>query len=252
MLAGLNAPDWLVSRPIAHRGLHAPAARRYENSLSAFKAAVSAGFAMECDLQISRDGEAMVFHDFTLERLTSETGPVREQTSAALKSMAIRDSDDHIPTFGDLLSLVDGRVPIVVEIKSRFDGDLRLTERAIAVAGGYAGPLCFKSFDARIVAALRVLCPDRPRGIIAMSSYVYPDFARLEDSERHALANLLHFPDTAPDFVSWRVGELPCAAPFFTRDVLGLPLMAWTVRTEADRALCARHADQMVFEGFEP
>jgi glycerophosphoryl diester phosphodiesterase len=247
----VNAPGWLVARPIAHRGLHDASAGRIENTRAAFAAAIDGGFAMECDLQLSRDGEAMVFHDGTLDRLTGRSGRVDALDAAELADIAITGAGESIPTFADLLGLVAGRMPLVVEIKSAFTGDLRLTERAVALAAQYDGPLCFKSFDPAIVVSLRRLCPERPRGIVAMAFLDGSD-ERASAEQRRSLGHLLHFNESEPDFISWRVDDLPHAAPFFCRSVLGRPVMAWTVRTPEQRAMVARHADQMVFEGFLP
>jgi glycerophosphoryl diester phosphodiesterase len=246
------APDWLTARPIAHRGLHDRARGVIENSMSAFRAAVAGGFAIECDVQRAADGEAMVFHDYTLERLTGRSGRVDGLAAAALSSLGLTGGGDRVGTLADLLDMVDGRVPVVVEIKSRFDGDLRLTRRVIETLAGRAQPVALKSFDPRIVAACRMLAPDRPRGIVAMLDYTYPDYEHIPPAEKHAMANLLHFNETSPDFLSWRVKDLPAAAPFLCRSVIGLPVMSWTVRTAEERMIAGTHADQMVFEGFVP
>jgi glycerophosphoryl diester phosphodiesterase len=244
---------WLVARPIAHRGLHDAAAGVIENSISAANAAIAGGFGIECDVQISADGEAMVFHDFVLDRLTSEAGRVAECSAAALAGSTLKGSSDRIPTLDAFLDAIGGRVPLVVEIKSRFDGDLALTRRTADILSRRAGqPIVVKSFDPGIIAALREIAPAIPRGVVAMADYTYPDYAHLDASQKHALANLLHFNESRPDFLSWKVADLPSAAPFLCRGALGLPLMTWTVRTPQDRDRAAAHADQMVFEGFVP
>jgi glycerophosphoryl diester phosphodiesterase len=246
--------SWLTARPIAHRGLHDRANGVIENSMAAFAAAVDGGFAMECDVQLTRDGEAVVFHDFTLDRLTTEVGAVSERAAAALAGVGLSGSAarDRIGTLADLLDLVAGRAPIVVEIKSRFDGDLRLTRRVVEVLAGRTAPIAIKSFDPRIVAALRMMAPERPRGIVAMSQYEYPDYASVPADEKRAMANLLHFDAMMPDFISWHVKDLPHCGPHLCRTQLGLPVMTWTVRTPEDVARASAHADQMVFEGFLP
>lgn len=248
----MNRPDWLVSRPIAHRGLHDRAEGVIENSLSAAEAAVAAGFAVECDVQDTADGDAVVFHDFALDRLTGETGLVRERRSDELSRLTLSGAADRIPTLSAFLASIGGRTPLVIEIKSRFDGDLRLAARTAAVLTGYEGPVALKSFDPAIAAALVELAPALPRGIVAESRYEHPDWARLAPGRKHALANLLHLPESRPDFLSWHVGDLPAAAPFLCRHLGGMPVMAWTVRTGEDRRRAAAHADQMVFEGFLP
>jgi glycerophosphoryl diester phosphodiesterase len=256
-MAGSKArPDlgWLVARPIAHRGLHDIAAGCVENSLSAAGAAIARGFGIECDVQLSADGQAMVFHDFVLDRLTTETGKVADRTAASLAGIGLKGGSDRIPTLAGFLDAIGGRVPLVIEIKSRFDGDLALTRRTADILKDYAGqPIVLKSFDPAIVTALRELTPGIPRGIVAMNDYSqYSDYAGLDEAQRHALANLLHFGESRPDFLSWKVADLPSAAPYLCREALGLPVMSWTVRTPQDRERAAKHADQMVFEGFLP
>jgi glycerophosphoryl diester phosphodiesterase len=247
------APDWLIARPIAHRGLHDGAAGRPENTLAAARAAAAGGFAIECDVQLSADGEAMVFHDAALGRLTEASESVGSKSAAALGRLGIAGTAETMPTLPDFLAAVDGAVPVVIEVKSRYDGDLRLAARAAEVAAAYPGPVALKSFDPQIVAALRDLCPPTiPRGIVAETTQDDPIYAALPPSARLALSNLLHFAETQPDFLSWRVDDLPCAPTYLCRLLGRIPVITWTVRTEDQRARAGKHADQMVFEGFVP
>jgi glycerophosphoryl diester phosphodiesterase len=249
----MAAEAWLTARPIAHRGLHDAAGGAIENSLSAAAAAIAGNFAIECDVQLSADEDAVVFHDYVLDRLTAETGRVDARKAAELAQIGLKGASDRIPTLIGFLDAIGGRTPLVIEIKSRFDGDLRLAKRTAQILEAYKGqPIVLKSFDPVIVAALRDLAPGLARGIVAMNEYNYGDYDRLSAGEKHALANLLHFEQTRPDFISWKVTDLPSAAPFLCRKTLGLPLISWTVRTPEDRVRAAAHADQMVFEGFLP
>lgn len=251
--AGRPDLGWLVARPIAHRGLHDLAAGVIENSPSAAQAAIAGGFGIECDVQLTADGEAVVFHDFVLDRLTGETGAVVERKAEALSAITLKGSNDPILTLSAFLDLIGGRVPLVIEIKSRFDGNLALTRRTVEVVAGYRDhPIVIKSFDPAIVTALRELAPDIPRGIVAMNAYDYGDYDRLSPERKHALANLLHFTESRPHFLSWKVVDLESAAPYLCRNALGLPLTSWTVRTPDERQRAAKYADQMVFEGFRP
>ena len=244
---------WLTARPIAHRGLHDRAAGRPENTLGAARAAVAGGFAIECDVQLSADGEAMVFHDAALGRLTDTSERVCETSAEALKRLTVAGSSEGIPTLPDFLAAVAGAVPVIVEIKSAYDGDLRLTRRTAEVAAAYDGPVALKSFDPAVVAALREGLPARiPRGIVAESNQGDPVYGTMPDSQRRSLRDLLHYEETRPDFLSWRVDDLPCAPTHLCRLLAGLPVMAWTVRNPDQRANAAAHADQMVFEGFVP
>jgi glycerophosphoryl diester phosphodiesterase len=249
----MSVPSWLVAAPIAHRGLHDKANGILENTLSAAEAAVARGFPIECDVQLTSDGDAVVFHDFTLERLTGEAGAVVERTSAALSAVAVTGSaSDRIPTLTEFLDRIGGRVPLVVEIKSRFNGDMRLTERTCEILQGYRGPVCVKSFDPAVIAHLRLRSPGLVRGIVAESHYTHPTYDFMTSDQKHGLANLLHFEQSQPQFLSWHVGDLPAAAPYLARLLGRLPVMAWTVRTPEARARAGQFADQMVFEGFLP
>ena len=250
-------PAWLTARPIAHRGLHDHAAGRIENSGSAARAAVEHGFAIECDVQLSADGEAMVFHDFRLDRLTGESGPVRARSAAVLSRIALAGSTDGIPTLPEFLDLIGGRVPLVVEIKSAFDGDFRLARRTADIVAASNAPVAIKSFDPAVIAHLRenraaLGVANTPLGIVAEADYSHGDWAALPKATQVDLANFLHYERSQPDFLSWRVRDLPHPTPYLCRTALGMPVMSWTVRTPEQRALAALWADQMVFEGFVP
>ncbi|AWN45852.1 glycerophosphodiester phosphodiesterase [Methylobacterium terrae] len=246
------APDWLTARPIAHRGLHDRAAGIPENTVAAAEAAISGGYAIECDVQLSRDGEAMVFHDAGLGRLTGADGPVRERDAADLKTLTVLGSGEAVPTLPEFLSRIAGRTPLIVEVKTRHDGDLALARRTAEVVAAYDGPVAVKSFDPIVVGALADLVPGIPRGIVAESGHDDPAYAALTEAQRHGLGQLLHFSESRPDFLSWRVDDLPNAATHLCRLLGRMPVMTWTVRTEAQVRLARAHADQMVFEGFRP
>jgi glycerophosphoryl diester phosphodiesterase len=250
-----DALQQLMARPIAHRGLHDRLQGVIENSHAAFSAAVTGSFGIECDVQITRDGEAVVFHDYDLDRLTGDTGRVDAHTAAELKTISLTGSraKDGVFSLSSMLDLVAGKVPIVVEIKSRFDGDLRLTRRVAEVLKQYSDhPVTIESFDPRIVAALRMMAPEIPRGYVGMAAYEYPDYETIPADEKRAMAHLLYFNEMQPDFISWNVKDLPHAAPFLCRSALGIPVSTWTVRTQEDVAKASDHADQIVFEGFMP
>jgi glycerophosphoryl diester phosphodiesterase len=245
---------WIRSRPIAHRGYHDAAAGRIENTLSAVRAAVERGFAIEVDLLNAKDEVPVVFHDDTLDRLTFETGRVDRFTAAELKEIPFRGTTDRIPTLADLLDAVAGRVGLVLELKSEFprQADDRLAARVAEVLAGYAGPVVLKSFDPEVVIACHRFMPDIPAGIVADRTDD-PDWRRLFGPiERFALRHLLHGFRSRPNFVSYCVGDLPAPGPWVARRLLGLPVMSWTVRTPEQRAHALKWADQIVFEGFDP
>src|ERR1700760_1199448 len=129
----MRAPDWLTARPVAHRGLHDAARGIIENMPAAAEGAVAGNFAIECDIQLSADGEAMVHHDDELGRLTQGSGTLRSKTAAELKQVVFRDTPERMMSLGDLCALVAGRVPLVIEVKSHFDGGRRLVARMAEV-----------------------------------------------------------------------------------------------------------------------
>lgn len=244
--------EWLIARPVAHRGLHDAAAGIVENTPSAFTAAIAGDYAIECDIQISADGEAMVFHDQTLERLTEGSGRLDAMSAADLKRVAFRTSSDHMLTLRELADLVADRAALLVEIKSRFDGDLRLVTRAAEVLAPYRGRVALMSFDPVPIAALRTLAPHLPRGIVAERRYTHPEWSPLSARTKRALAYFQHALQSRPQFIAYSVNDLASAIPRLARNVLRLPLLTWTVRSDVDRERASRYADQMIFEGFRP
>jgi glycerophosphoryl diester phosphodiesterase len=243
--------DWLTARPIAHRGLHDVAHGIVENTPSAVAAAVAGRYGIEVDLQISHDGEAMVHHDDALGRLTEGSGPLAAVSAAALKRIPFRATADRMMTLGELTDLVGARVTLVLELKSRFDRDTRLIARVAQVLAGYAGPVAAMSFDPYVVAGLRRLVPHLRRGAVSERRFDHAEWRGLIWWQRHGMAHLLHAPATRPDFVAYRVDDLPAPATRLARR-LGMPVLTWTVRTPAQRERASRSADQMIFEGFRP
>jgi glycerophosphoryl diester phosphodiesterase len=242
--------DWLIARPVAHRGLHDAARGIIENTPSAVTAAVEGGYGIEVDLQISADGEAMVHHDDALGRLTDGAGDLAATSAADLKAVPFKSTADRMITLGELCDMVAGRTMLVLELKSRFDGDLRLVARATDVLKNYAGPVAVMSFDPAQVTAVRRMAPALVRGVVAERWYRHHEWDRLPASEKRRLAFLLHGLRTRPHFVAYSVRDLPALAPLVARHIFGLPLLTWTVRTSEDRLRAQRWADQMIFEGF--
>jgi glycerophosphoryl diester phosphodiesterase len=243
--------DWLTARPVAHRGYHDRARGRIENTVSAVAAAVTRRFAIEVDLRLTADEEVVVFHDDTLERLTEASGPVDQLTLSALRATRLRDCNEPIPTLDEILEEVGGRTALFLELKSNWSSDRRL-ERAVARAlVGYAGAVAVMSFDPRAVSTLRGLAPHLPRGLVA-GRFASTEEHSLPAHHRFAYRHLLAASFALPNFIAYEIGGLPASAPLMIRHVFGLPLLTWTVRTEADRKVAARWADQMIFEGFDP
>ena len=248
----MRAPDWLTARPVAHRGLHDLPRGIVENMPGAAQAAIDGRFAIECDIQLSADGEAMVHHDDALGRLTEGSGRLNEMSAAELKAVAFKNTPERMMTLSDLCALVAGRVPLVVEVKSRFDGDRKLVARMAAVLAAYSGPVVGMSFDPDQVLSLREAMPKLPRGIVAQRTYDDDYWAKLTPEQRAGMLNLRHAFRTEPHFVAYWIEQLPAPAPWVARNVFGCPLLTWTVRTPEQCARAARYADQMIFEGFRP
>lgn len=248
---GRRAPAWLTAQPIAHRGLHDAGAGRMENTLAAAEAALARGFAIECDVHVTADARAVVFHDDSLEYLTHGEGDVRGHTRAELAAVRYRDSDATIPSLVDLLDLVNGRVPIFVELKSRFDNDRRLPAVVAGELAAYDGPVATMSFDPSVMMAIRRLAPALPRGMLA-GRFAAKAWPGLSPTSRFALRWFLASPLVWPTFVAWDVNALPASPPLAMRHFFDLPLLAWTVTTPLVRDVAATWADQMIFEGFDP
>lgn len=241
--------DWLTARPIAHRGLHDAVNGVIENTASAFSAAVAGGYAIETDVQISADGEAMVHHDDVLGRLTDAAGRLDAMSATDLKRISFTATTDHMMTLGELCELVASRTTLVVELKSRHDGDLRLPRRVAAVLRTYKGPAAVMSFDPGQVTALRDFAPSLLRGLVALRPN---STAERSHSTGSAMRFMLQALVARLQFLAYRVQDLPSPEPSFARNVLGLPLLTWTVRTAEDQRRAAQYADQIIFEGWRP
>jgi glycerophosphoryl diester phosphodiesterase len=224
----------LIERPIAHRGLHGCGRREgpIENSIGAARAAIEAGYGIECDIRSAADGEAMVFHDDRLERLTAAAGRLADRDSGHLAEIALGATGDRIPTLAAFLAAIGGRVPVVIEIKSEIASDLRLAERALAILSTYAGPVALESFDEAIVAHCLSRGAPCPVGLVGPAAHGGNDPALIARC----------------DFLSWSTAHIGDASSRYA----GKPLTTWTVRTAAQRAAAEAHAAQIVFEGLRP
>jgi glycerophosphoryl diester phosphodiesterase len=246
-----DALDWLI-RPIAHRGLHDAAQGIVENSASAIEAAIAKGYAVEVDVQCAAQDVPVVFHDKTLERLTAERGAVAEREASALQDIALRNSEDRILSLEQLLALVGGRVPLVIEIKSTWRDDHGYERNIAAALARYQGHVAVMSFDPDCVTAFRDVAPQLPRGLVGERFDDLRHWGELSAARRFAMRHLFPAAIARPNFIAYDIRALPALAPGVARDVFHLPLLTWTVRTEADRANAELFADAMIFEGIEP
>ena len=224
-----------------------------ENTAGAVRAALVGGYGIEVDLQISADGEAMVHHDAVLGRLTEGSERLDQMTATALQRVAFRNSGERMMTLGELCDVVAGRAPLLLEMKSRFDGDQRLPLRVAAVLAGYGGPAAPMSFDPAQLRLLRQKAPHLLRGIVAAKYRPHPYWDQMPLLLRYGMEFLFPAALTGrPHFVAYSVDNLPAIAPAFARHALCLPVLTWVVRSEAERARALRFADQIIFEGFRP
>ena len=223
--------------PFAHRGLHGSGA--IENSRAAFEAAIARGHGIELDVQISRDGEAMVFHDWRLERLTEGTGPVKCFTAMALGATQLKGSGETIPTLVEVLRLVAGRVPLLIEVKWRGRRGKRPGRAVQRALRGYHGAVAVMSFNPTVGRWLARNEPGILRGLVVSEEK--------KRNLRGAIERRLALLRARPHFLAYDVRDLPSRFAGAAR-ARGLPVLTWTVRSEADRAQAGAHADQIIYE----
>ena len=230
---------WLRGKQFAHRGLNGPGTP--ENSLSAASAAIARGLGIECDVQKSSDGTAVVFHDWELDRLTGETGPVGARSAEALRRIILNGSTDRIPSLRELLGLVRGLVPVLIEVKSKREKrDVPLCLAVRRVLEGYRGPHAVMSFDPRVVRWYRRHSPNTLRGLV-----VTEENARTFPWLLYRHWCLWH---AQPDFLAYDVRDLPSRFAAAQR-ARGIPVLAWTVRSPELREVATRFADVPIAEG---
>ncbi len=233
--------SWLGNAAYAHRGLHTPGVP--ENSLSAFRAAIAKGMGIECDVQRSLDGQAMVFHDFELDRLTGEMGALGSRNADDLARIELSGSADRIPTLKRMLAEVAGRVPILIEIKSKgssFKHAGSLCQAVRRTLEGYPGPHAVMSFDPRVVRWFADRSPLTVRGLVVTEENA--------KALRGKIRRRLSLWAAKPDFLAYDIRDLPSRFAAGQRR-RGLPVLTWTVRNEDHRERAAAHADAPIAEG---
>ncbi len=241
-----------LTTPIAHRGLHDRAAGVIENSRAAAAAAVDAGYGVEIDLQLSADGEAMVFHDDELMRLTGRSGPVSARTAAELGAIPLAGSapEETIPTLAEILAIVAGRAPLLIEAKDqsrRLEAvEGRLERRAAELLAGYEGPVAVMSFNPASVARFRDAAPAVPRGRTT-DAFTAEDWPGAAPERLAALARIDDLDALGASFISHDHKDLDAARKV---KAIPMPVLCWTIRSpEAERA-ARRIADNVTFEGY--
>lgn len=245
-------PAAFLGAPLAHRAYHDRAAGRPENSRAAIRAAIAAGYGIECDVQLSRDGVAMVFHDYDLGRLTAETGPVAQRSAQALGEITLTGGDEGIPTLAEVLDIVAGQVPLLIEIKDQdgaMGGNIGPLEASVAEALiGYSGPVAVMSFNPHAVARMADLAPDVPRGLTTCA-YAADDWPLLNATTRTLLARIPDFDRVGASFISHDARDLSSEVVAGIK-AKGAPVLCWTIRSPEAETQAREIADNVTFEGY--
>lgn len=246
-------PAAFLDSPIAHRGLHDLLQGRPENSMSAVRAAMEKGYGIEIDIQLTADGQALVFHDYDLNRLTDARGAIRDRAALDLATIPLKGSSEAPPLLSAVLEVVGGDVPLLIEIKDQ-DGalgdDVGPLEAAVATAlEGYDGPVAVMSFNPHSISAMQALAPNVPRGLVT-DPFIADEWpvdrerrarlAAIEDYERVGASFISH---NRRDLASPRVAELKAQ---------GVPILCWTIRSPEQEADARQYADNVTFEGYLP
>lgn len=245
-------PAAFLTTPIAHRAYHARAEGRPENSRAAIAAAIAAGYAIEIDLQLSRDGVPMVFHDETLERLTSRTGWLRDLTAAELTTIPLTGGDETIPSLAEVLTLVAGRTPLLIELKDQTlrmaETDGRLETATAAALASYDGPVALMSFNPHMIARMATLAPGLPRGLTT-SAYDPEDWAPLPAETCDRLRPIPDYDRTQSSFISHEHTDLtrPRVAELAAQ---GAAILCWTIKSPEQEAEARRIARNITFEQY--
>jgi glycerophosphoryl diester phosphodiesterase len=245
-------PNAFLTTPLAHRGYHDFDTGCPENSIAAFVAAIDSGYGIELDVQISSDGQAMVFHDYDLDRMTAEVGAVKFRTAADLGRVKLNNSDETIPTLARVLQAVAGRTPILVEIKDpngSLGSSFGALEQAVAkVVVDYEGPVAVMSFNSNSVAALAEYAPDVPRGL-ATGPFKPQNWRLVPSAVRRYLRKIPNFKWTGASFISHRAADL--RRPLLQKiRASGTPVLCWTINSQADEDIARQFADNITFESY--
>lgn len=235
--------SWLVELPIAHRGLHDKQVP--ENSMMAFKNAIDNGYAIELDVRMLSDGTIVVFHDDSLARLTGNDGYIKFLKKSDLDMLTLEGSQEKIPTFEEVLKFVDGRTPLLIEIKNQSKiGELEA--KVLEILKDYQGKFAIQAFNPYVLNYFYKHAPQIPRGQLAG----YLKTQKLPFFQKFALKRmLLNKRVSHPDFISYEGKFLPNR---FVRQYKRLPLLAWTIRSQEEYMKVVKYCDNIIFEGFEP
>lgn len=229
--------DALIAVPFAHRGLHGAGVP--ENSRAAFEAAIARGHGIEFDVQASRSGGACVFHDYELDRLTGESGPLAERSLDELGRIRLGGSRETVPSLEEILALVGARAPLLIEVKAPRRGLASLCAAIASALDCHAGQVGLMSFSPRIPRWFRRHRPGLPRGLVVTEEG--------KKNWRGRIERRLSLGYAAPDFLGYDIRDLPSPFAAAAR-ARGLPVLTWTVKSESNRKAAAEFADQIIYE----
>jgi glycerophosphoryl diester phosphodiesterase len=242
-----EAWDLLFKPAIAHRGLWSPGGAP-ENSLEAFQLACQTDYGIELDVQLSADGEAMVFHDLKLDRLTTHEGRMTDHHTADLQAMALCGTDETIPTLAEALAVIGHQALVLIELKTPYGDVGPLEKRVSEILIDHNGPTAVIGFNPYSHAWFAQHHPQILRGL---DSYSYRDNETLAREQRMAYAALEHIGLAKPNFLALGLDIIAKPAALKAREG-GLPVIGWTAKSQADWDNVRDHADNMIFEGFSP
>ncbi len=237
-----NVPSFLTAQPFAHRGLHGDGV--IENSIAAFDRAIAAGHGIELDVQLTLDGDVIVFHDTTLDRLTERTGPVASLSRAQLENVRLRGTSETLHTLHAVLHYINGRVPVLIEVKTPTAAHLPLCFAVRRALEGYRGPMAVMSFNPNLVRWFARHSSRIVRGLVVTDES--RNTGRLSTLRRR-VEQIVSMARARPQFLAYDIRSLPSAMSQTARQK-GLPVLTWTVRSDSERAHAALHADQIIYE----
>lgn len=248
----MTLPSSFLDLPLAHRGLHDLENGIAENSTKGCAAAIAVGYGIEIDVQLTRDGQAMVFHDYDLGRLTDESGPVAQHTAAELSEITLKGDGDPIPTLVDTLKQVAGKVPLLIEVKDQ-DGAMGpnvgpLEDAVVAALEGYPGPVAVMSFNPHSVAHFEKVAPHIPRGLVTCN-WPAKNWPTVPENVRDTLRDIPDFDRTKSCFISHSKASL--TNPAVTRiKAQGHAILCWTIKSPQQEAKAREIVDNITFEGY--
>lgn len=236
----LKGDSWLLNIPIAHRGLWGE--NLIENSIPAYKNAINHGFAIEIDVYSSVDGELFCFHDQNLERMTGAKGKIYEKTAKELKLLSLSDSKEKIPTFDEVLSTVNGKVPLLIELKDQPNGVF--VDKVVNRLKSYKGKFAIQSFNPLYIKRVKKLAPKFICGILGTKTYS----KGLPFIKRQVVKYMLLNSIIKPDFISYSFEDLPLKKS----KTKGLPIIAWTITSAKEYQKVKSFVKNIIFENFIP